>query len=282
MSYFFSNIARFLDSVESFILNYSRRVITFIFLIILIIGSISVLYGLVKIADNPNITESSVFEAPEFKRPIKIEVEEEKEQIDEEADTKDDKKWTHPMPEYKSELNNISESLMPFYAVFIGWEGSEKNYQYLIDNIASTVSPYKKNLNEDQFEEVIEGLEDYIQDKSSWMREDLRVSKQLIIPVRINPNNLPELVIPDEIVQEFLSYPFKDYFILVNDAYQKNLEDADMESAIAEMNRANGGVILLYGSVLLSSCIILIFLLIIFKSENSLRRSADSIEKLKQ
>ena len=63
-------ISNTLDKVESFILNYARRVITGIILFVSIIGLFVLLVALYNLYASPSVTATDVFDVPVFEKPI--------------------------------------------------------------------------------------------------------------------------------------------------------------------------------------------------------------------
>ena len=277
-------ISNTLDKVESFILNYARRVITGIILFVSIIGLFVLLVALYNLYASPSVTATDVFDVPVFEKPI--EPKEVKTEIDtevvEEEEAEKEPAWIHPMPDYKRELRKIARTLMPLYALYIGWEGTEKNHQYLIEVAANNLKPFTKVLSEDQLDEVVDGLEDYISDKVSWLRKDLKKNENIIVPKKVDPDNLPDLEIPSDEISVFLNNPFSIYISGASAAYYQNLEDAELAKAEADAKKLVGNFLLMVVAGTLGSIIVLIFFLLIFKTENSFRRSADSLEKINQ
>lgn len=271
-------ISNALDKVESFILNYARRVITGIILIASTIGLFVLIFALSNFYASPDVTITDVFDVPVFEKP-KDPPEIKKEINVEEIEEAKEPSWVHPMPDYEKELRKISKTLMPMYVLFFGWEGSEKNYQTHIENFSSSLMPFVEILSEDQLDEVIDGLEDFIGDKVSWLRKDLKKKENIIVPKKVDPKDLPDLATPNDEISTFLSYPLDEYIKGVEIAYYENADSAELAKVEAESKKMIANFQLVFVGGTLSAIIALIFFLLIFKAENSLRRSAESLEK---
>lgn len=272
-------ISNALDTVESFILNYARRVITGIILIASVIGLVVFIVALYNLYASPSVTNTDVFDVPVFEKPIdppEVKTEIEIEEVEEEKEPS----WIHPMPDYEKELKKIAKTMMPLYGIFFGWEGSEKDYQKVIEFTANSIQPLAEVLSENQFDEVVDGLEDYIGDKVSWLRKDLKKNENIIVPKKLDPDDLPDLETPNDQISTFLSYPFNDYIEGVNNAYLENTTMAEIAKLEADAKKIVANFLLLFVGVILGAIITLIFFLLIFKTENSLRRSANSLEKI--
>lgn len=265
--------------VESFILNYARRVITGIILIVSVIGLVVFIVAIYNLYASPSVTNTDVFDVPVFEKPIdppEVKTEIEIEEVEEEKEPS----WIHPMPDYEKELKKIAKTMMPLYGIFFGWEGSEKDYQKVIEFTANSLQPLAKVLSEDQLDEVVDGLEDYIGDKVSWLRKDLKKNENIIVPKKLDPDDLPDLETPNDEVSTFLSYPYDDYVEGVKNAYLENLEMAKLAKVEVDVKKTLANFLLMFVGGALSAIIVLIFFLLIFKTENSFRRSADSLEKI--
>ena len=278
MTKIFTSIGFFLDSVETFILNYSRRILTAIILIGLIIGTLMVSSGIINLADSPNVVAEDVFKVPEFEKPKDTNKSSDLDSAKEPAD-EDKELYVHPMPEYKKEMRNIVENIMILNAVFANAAVNEFNYNLFTDRLANKLLPYKKVLSEDQFEETVEGLEDYVDDKMVWLRKGLK-SRSIVLPkkVQIDSNNKQE---KDRIATTFMNIPYAQYLEGVSTAYTEHFEKVEEAALVSSMNNMGAYVTLMIAGITFGVIVSLILLLLLFKAENSLRRSADFMEREK-
>ena len=278
MTKIFSSIGFFLDNVETFILNYSRRILTAIILIGLIVGTLMLSSGIINVVDSPNVLAEDVFKVPEFEKPKDTKKSSDSDSAKEPADENKDL-YVHPIPEYKKEMRNIVENIMILNAVFANIDVTERNYNIFTDRLANKLFRFKEALSEDQFEETVEGLEDYIDDKMAWLRKDLK-SRNIVLPkkVKIDSDNKQE---KDRIASNFMNNPYAQYLEGVEAAYTEHFEKVEEAALVSSMNNMGAYVTLMIAGITFGVIVSLILLLLLFKAENSLRRSADFMEREK-
>ncbi len=173
------------------------------------------------------------------------------------------------MPQYESEIDNIVDSVLPLYIAYYGFDASVDSRRNLIGFVADQLKPYKKALSEDQMDDVVDGMEDYIDDFSDF---------------HIDANNLDTSDLSqiekksDPQMSKALENPFRDYLSLVDKNFAALAQQVEQSIEEARASNAAAGQNLLVVSGALIVIVVLVLILVLFKAESSLRRSADVAE----
>ena len=269
-----------LDRFEQLILNYSRRIITILFIISTIVALVSLIVSTAKFFDSPDISEEDSFSVPRFKKPVNQtptntnNIDSEKNKEVEEPKVQEKKiEEAHPMPKYKSQISQITEYVYPLYVAFYKWDTSSlANFDgkiQITNVIANNLKPFDNRLNKKQMDGVVDGLVEYIKDFSNYYMRQFNINSNID---EIRPRN-------DEEFEKILRNPYRNYLDEVRANYEELLNYVDEELVAVEENRESAKSIILVTGIAASAMLTLILLLLIFKAENSLRRHANSSER---
>ena len=269
-----------LDKFEQLILNYSRRIITILFIISVFVVTVSLALSAARYFDSPNISREDSFTVPKFKKPETKtltntnNINNEKNKESEEPKIQENKiEKAHPMPKYKSQISQIIEYVYPLYVAFYKWDTSSlANFEKKIEItnvIANNLKRFDKELNEKQMNDVVDGLVEYIKNFSNYYIMQFNINSNID---EIRPRNNEEF-------ERVLRNPYRNYLDEVVTNYEELLNDAYDESVSVEENRESAKSIILVTGIATSVMVTLILLLLIFKAENSLRRQANSSER---
>ena len=284
-----------LDKFEQLILNYSRRVITFLFIISATVVIISAVLSAVRYYESiPLLSFEDRFPLPKFEKPVSKtpantnNTNSEKNKEAQEPKTQENKiEEAHPMPKYKSEISQITEYIYPLYVAFYKWDTSSlANFDgkiQITNVIANNLRPFTKylyynensivdeklKLSEQQMDDVVNGLVEYIKNFSNYYIRKFNINSNID---EIRPRNNEEF-------ERILRNPYKKYLDEVRYNYDSLVADVYNSRDFAEEMRIELKSIILVAGIATSVMVTLILLLIIFKAENSLRRQANSSEK---
>jgi hypothetical protein len=266
----------FLDKFEGIVLDNARRIVSSLILAAIAVGALFLVIAVLNFADSPDVKITDSFDVPEFEEPPRVASQATKKDSDvspsdSNAKPAEDPQWEHPMPDYESELDDIVDDLMPLYVAFRGWETGVSDRRNLINFIAGQLDKYQRSLSEDQMDDVVSGLEDYIDDFADYYG-DAAGLKGLDLD-EIKPNSAT-----DPVVETFLENPTRAYLAGVNAAYEELAGEVSKAEAEAVRNNVSAlsQIMITAGSI--GAVILLVLLLVLFKVENSLRRSADAVE----
>jgi len=266
----------FLDKFEGIVLDNARRVISSLILAAIAVGALFLVIALWNFSDSPDAEITDRFDVPEFEEPARVVSQASKKDSeasppDSNAKPAEEPQWEHPMPDYESELGDMVDDLMPLFVAFQGWETGVSNRRNLINFIAGQLDQYQRNLSEDQMDDVVSGLEDYIDDFADYYG-DAAGLKGLDLD-EIQPNSAT-----DPVVETFLKNPTSAYLDGVNAAYDELAGEVSKAEAEAGRNNASAASQIMITAGSIGAVILLVLLLVLFKVENSLRRSADAVE----
>ncbi len=285
-----------LDKFEQLILNYSRRVITVLFIISATVVIISAVLSAVRYYESfPRLSFEDRFSLPKFEKPVSKtpantnntnNTNSEKNKEAQEPKTQENKiEEAHPMPKYKSEISQITEYIYPLYVAFYKWDTSSlANFDgkiQITNVIANNLRPFTKylyyneedsrkklKLSEQQMDDVVNGLVEYIKNFSNYYIRKFNINSNID---EIRPRNNEEF-------ERILRNPYKKYLDEVRDNYDSLVADVYLTRDFAEEMKIELKSIILVAGIATSVMVTLILLLLIFKAENSLRRQANSFE----
>jgi len=263
----------FLDKFEGIVLDNSRRVISLLILLTIIVGLLYLTSAIINFADSPNTKTADRFSVPAFEQPVENAEElQESQNSEDTANAPEVTESEHPMPEYRDEIANIVENIYPFYVAFFNFEVSEERREFLTEFTAEQLIPYQNAFSRQQTDEIIEGLENYTNDFSEYYLEEVGLDGLDV--EEINPGSMsnPEF-------EQILRNPFNEYLIGVEDAYDVHLEEVESAQMEAQRNNLSALQQISIAGGSIAAIIFFILLLILFKVENSIRRSADAAEK---
>lgn len=263
----------FLDKFEGLVLDNSRRVVSLLIILAIVVGFLYLTTAIINFADSPNTKTDDRFDVPTFEEPIEnVEEQEETQNSEKSADSSEETQSKHPMPEYRDEIANIVKNLFPFYVAFFDFDISDERREYLRGFTADQLLPYQDALSKKQMNEVVEGLEDYIDDFAEYYSEIVGIDGLDIDEVNPGSMSNPEL-------EQTLRTPFNEYLAGVEDAYDLHLEEVQSAETKAAKNNLSALKQFSIAGGSIAAIIFLVLLLILFKVENSIRRSADAAEK---
>lgn len=266
----------FLDKFEGIVLDNARRVISLLTLAAIAVGALYLVIALWNFSDSPDAEITDRFDVPEFEEPPRVASQATKKDSnvspsDSNAKPAEEPQWEHPMPDYESELDDMVDDLMPLFVAFRGWEIDVSNRRSLIDFIAGQLDQYQRSLSEDQMDDVVSGLEDYIDDFADYYSDAAGLEGLDLDEIQPNSASDPE-------VETFLKNPTYAYLDGVGAAYEELAGEVSKAEAEAERNNASAASQIMITAGSIGAVILLVLLLVLFKVENSLRRSADAVE----
>lgn len=264
----------FLDKFEGIVLDNSRRVISSLILLAIAVGLVYLVIAALNFTDSPDTENSDPFAVPSFEEPAEITEEEPVQQSESSAGSSTEPQsaaepdWQHPMPVYRDEIDNILDDLYPLFVAFFNFEVTEDQRRNMVGFTADQLSGYTEVLSKDQMDAVVEGLEDYISDLAGYYAEVAEIDG-------MEPNEIDPGSMSDPEIERVLNNPFTEYLDGVNESYSVHQEEVDRAEMEARQNNlsALSQISIVGGSV--GAMVLLVLLLILFKAENSLRRSAD-------
>ena len=228
-----------LDKFEQLILNYSRRIITIIFIISVFVATISLLESARRYYDSVGISVQDKFSIPKFKVTVNEKpniINSDKDEATEKKELQENKiEEKHPMPRYKDTISRITEHIYPLYVAFYNWNTSSlANFDEKARNtvvIANNLEPFKKELNSNQMDDVVNGLEEYIKNFSNhYMRQ-----------FNINPNIDEIRPRKDEDFEKILVNPYKAFLDEVKINYAKLEKEVAKEQNKVKKNHPKAG-----------------------------------------
>ena len=266
----------FLDKFEGIVLDNARRIVSSLILAAIAVGALFLVIAAWNFSDSPDAKITDSFVVPEFEEPPRVASQATKKDSndspsDSNAKPAEEPQWEHPMPDYESELDDMVDDLMPLLVAFQGWEIGVPTRRKFIDFIAGQLDQYQRSLSEDQMDDVVSGLEDYIDDFANYYG-DAAGLKRLDLD-EIQPNSAT-----DPVVETFLKNPTYAYLVGVDAAYEELVGEVIMAEAEAGQNNASAVSQIMITAGSIGAVILLVLLLVLFKVENSLRRSADAVE----
>lgn len=261
----------FLDKFESFVLNYSRRIISAAILIALLILSWNLVFGTLNTFDSPNTELDDSFNLPEFIEPSALTDDSDLEDGNQEntLETEEDNRSQIDI-DYADEIDEMTETIFPLYVSLKGFSlGEEMQMRdYLSEAVEGQI--YERSFSRDQRDDWVDGAVDYIDELSDYFIDKYDISKRNPVALDMEPSAEDD---------EYLKRPLSKYITGANAAYREHLNEVSESETVAAGNNLDGVGQLFTVLYSLGAVIFMVLMLLIFKAENSLRRSADAIEK---
>lgn len=256
-------MSSFLDKFESWFLNSARRIISLLVLILLLIGIPVLVLGVFNTFDSVSDPEISV-SMLEFKDPVasKEDVEAPMSSRPNNAAEEEESPWEHPLPGLESEVSDMVDDLMPLYIAGFNYEGSTEERQKLIDYTETQYDYYDMWRDRHLLDEWV----DYVDDMSDFYIDKFDIDLENIVPI-----DSTEL-------DEILSKPYAGFFEALVAAREKADVEENQEIRKVSENNVSGLQQLMVAGSAFGAIVLLILLMLVFKAEQSLRRSADSSE----
>ena len=256
-------MSSFLDKFESWFLNSARRIISLLVLILLLIGIPVLVLGVFNTFDSVSDPEISV-SMLEFKDPVasKEDVEAPMSSQPNNAAEEEESPLEHPLPGLESEISDMVDDLMPLYIAGFNFEGSTEERQNLIDYTETQYDYYDMWRDRHLVDEWV----DYVDDMSDFYIDKFDIDLENIVPI-----DSTEL---DEILRE----PYAGFFEALVAAREKADVEENQEIRKVSENNVSGLQQLMVAGSAFGAIVLLILLMLVFKAEQSLRRSADSSE----
>jgi hypothetical protein len=263
----------FLDKFEGLILNYSRRIISAGILLVLIGMAWNFLAGALNSIDSPNVDSGDTYDLPGFEEPEVKEDPIEPEQKNNDSSPQEKKVVDRIEREYSDELDNMAENMAPVFVSFYSYETIDSAIDSLRPYFAKTVKSlvYDSSMNRDQRDEWVDAADDYLDDLSGYMIDKYEINRRN--PVTGDQTNLKY---EDE---SFMKQPLREFSTGANLARSNHMDEVEAAKYTAAGNNVKGLGQLMYVLYAIGIVVLLVLILIVFKAENSLRRSADSMEK---
>ena len=259
-----------IDKFEGIVLNNARRIISFAIFVLLLMAFWNLFGGILNTIDGPNVEADDTPRMPKFEEPLIISSSEsEKDDEDEEEAQEVDIVES----DFARELDKLASIHAPLYVASGRIDDVESANEslrvYIKDEVERLV--YSLQYTDSQKEAWVDGyvdfsedFKDYIVDKYDWSFRN---------PVFDVDQEI------DSIDNAYLDYPVEEYRIAVNEVYTDLKDDAAEAMVTSAENNVKGATQLMQVGIVLGIVILCILILLIFKAENSLRRSADSSEK---
>lgn len=261
----------FLDKFESLVLNYSRRIISAAILIALLILSWNFIFGTLNTFDSPNTELDDSFTLPDFIAPSSLADVNDLEDNDQQnqLDTEEDIRNQIDI-DYSDEIDEMTETIFPLYVSLKGFSlGQEQQIRdYLSENVEGQI--YGRSFSRNQRDDWVDGAVDYIDDLADYFVDKYDISNRNPIALDIEPTTEDDV---------YLVRPLQKYSTDASEAYREHLNEVSESETVAASNNLDGVGQLFTVLYALGSVIFMVLMLLIFKAENSLRRSADAIEK---
>ncbi len=258
-----------IDKFEGMVLNNSRRIISVAIFILLLMGVWNFIGGILNTIDGPNLEADDAPRMPEFTTPIDLSaVTYEAEESDIEVELVEEIE-----EDFGKELNKLAQIHASLY-VSAGWfdnveASNESIREYFKTEIDSWI--YGFGYSDEQKEAWVDGyidysndFKDYIVDKYDWNFRNPTMGSQ---------DDL------DSYDLDYLNRPVSEYGAKTDDSFSDHNANVLDAAADAAANNVKGAAQLMKVAIVIGIVIALILILLIFKAENSLRRSADSMEK---
>lgn len=258
-----------IDRFEEIVLNNSRRIISVAIFILLLMGVWNFFGGILNSVDGANVKEDDVPRMPSFEEPkelpgmIEIKGDDNIEDVDEETVEKD----------FGKELDKLGNIYAPLYVSSSRWvsvdQANKDIREYIKGEIERLV--YVNYYSDKQKKAWVDGYIDFSNDFKDYMVEKYNWNYK-------NPSSTITIV-TDSYDDEYLQKPVEEYRKAVSDVYKDHNEAVIESASTATANNIKGAAQLMKVAIVIGIIITLILILLIFKAENSLRRSADSMEK---
>lgn len=263
----------FLDRFEGIVLNKARHVITSLILLAIVVAGLYFAMAVSNFADSPSVEASDSFNMPEFVKPQEEKVAEKAQapaatNSETQAEAKAEEKQ-HPLPRYADEIDEVVKEVLPLYIAYYDFKDDEDSRWQLISFIADLMEKYQAKLYDDQMDEAVKGFVSYMDDFADYYKEKSGIARKPLD--QITSLNNPE-------IKKILGNPFNVYFRGVMKNYEILEEEAQRAKLESQMNNASALQQIMVTGGALAAMVLLILLLIIFKIENSLRRTADVAE----
>lgn len=260
-----------IDKFEGIVLNNSRRIISFA-IFVLLLGAVWNLFGgIFNTIDGPNVEADDTPRMPQFEAPLVISSSE-SEKDDEDEDEANEVDMVES--DFARELDKLASIHAPLYVASGRFDDVESAYKGIRDYIKGEVKRllYGVSYNDSQKEAWVDGyidfsedFKDYIVDKYDWNFK--------------NPSLKKTILLKDSYDDLYINRPVEEYRIAVSEVYNEHQAAAAEATITSAANNVKGASQLMLVGIVLGIVIISILILLIFKAENSLRRSADSSEK---
>ncbi len=263
----------FLDKFEGIILNYSRRIISAGIFLVLIGMAWNFLAGALNAIDSPNVDLEDTYDLPRFEEPVIYEPEESSSSNDNQ-NYNDEESQERVERDYSDELDEMAETIAPLFVSLNNWNDLESANNDIRAYLAGEVDRlvyFNDQMNVDQRDEWVDGAVDYIDDLTDYMVDKYDVNRR-------NPSN-GDTSILESVDEGYLQRPLDLYREGANKARSNHIDEANEASMIAAQNNITGLGQLMYVLYAIGVVVLLVLILLVFKAENSLRRSADSMEK---
>jgi hypothetical protein len=264
----------FLDRFESWFLNYSRRTLSFLVLVLILIGTLYFFVGLSNQFDSVNSERTDSFLMPEY-----VAKEDVKTASTAESSKEEKKSESDPMTAYEDEILEIVQHLRPFYIKFRGWDDDYKVNEMLTNYVESISAASFAASSDEQIEDVVSSLQDYSEDFFYHYVEKFPDLDE-IYEAHLYEEKLESITYArgNKEMSDLLKHPLSPWVLQLDKNRLEHYKSVASETAQVMQNNVSGmGQLMIAGSII-GVLVFLILLLLVFKAEQSLRRSADSRE----
>jgi hypothetical protein len=260
-----------IDKFEGLVLNNSRRIISFAIFILLLGALWNLFGGIFNTIDGPNVEADDAPRMPKFEEPLAISDSktEEENEVDGDAEEVDIVE-----SDFARELDKLASIHAPLYVATDRFDDVDKAFDGLRNYIKGEVERlvYAGSYSDTQKEAWVDGYVDFSKDFKNYMVDKHKLNLK-------NPGFTKTLLREESYDSLYLDRPVEEYRKAVKDVYTKHQADAAEATVTSTANNIKGATQLMLVGIILGIVILFILILLIFKAENSLRRSADSSEK---
>lgn len=276
-------MGKLLDRFENFVLNYARRIISAFMGVALLAAGLLFFSSILNAIDSPSVTEEDPFQMPRFQEPADavapVQTEQTGSQPESDVGAVPGDGEDHPMPRYREELGEVLDALIPLYASLqefmdrsaadpIG-EARSRLEKFLTGQLVE----YQSDLSEQQMDLLMSQLVVYQQDASEYYRKEYEISED----VSSDGPTVARLGDGSPIA-DYLANPVQAFLTEVQSGYADHLDVVVAAENEAAENNSQALEQLTAVGAAMSAFLAALILLLVFKAENSLRRSADALE----
>jgi len=264
----------FLDRFESWFLNYSRRTLSFLVLVLILIGTLYFFVGLSNQFDSVNSKRTDSFLMPEY-----VAKEDVKTTSTAKSSKEEKKSESDPMTAYEDEILEIVYFLRPFYIKFRGLDNDYKINKTLTGYVEKELAASFAGSSDEQIEDIVRSLEDYSEAFFYHYKEKFPDLDE-IYSAHVDEQELESIAYArdNKAMSDLLRDPLSPWALQLDKNRVEHYKSVASETAQVMQNNVSGmGQLMIAGSII-GVLVFLILLLLVFKAEQSLRRSADSRE----
>ncbi len=276
-------MGKLLDRFENFVLNYARRIISAFMGVALLAAGLLFFSSILNAIDSPSLAKDDPFQMPRFEEPadavVPVQTEQTGSQPESDVGAVPGDDEDHPMPRYRKEFGELLDALIPLYASLQGFLdmsaedpiGQARNQ--LEKFLTGQLVEYQSTLSDQQMDFLMSQLVVYQQDASEYYRKEYEISED----VSLDGPKVARLG-DGSPISDYLNNPVRAFLTEVQSGYADHLDVVVAAENEAAENNSQALEQLMAVGAAMSAFLAALILLLVFKAENSLRRSADALE----